>query len=128
MIGARPQSPAGQGELAAALPVIERLRETIVAETNDIAAGGPVDYEAYSRRKTLALLELSRLLPAFERASAGAALRDPLLDLIARLEANRRALGVQVKAAAAVADIIARAIHDGQSDGTYTAPIWGRRQ
>ncbi|HZZ61570.1 MAG TPA: hypothetical protein VFE63_10385 [Roseiarcus sp.] len=37
---------------------------------------------------------------------------------------NRRALGVQLKPAAAIADIIARAIRDGQSDGTYDARAW----
>ena len=44
----------------------------------------------------------------------------------AALEANRRALGVQLKASVAVAEIIARAIRDGQSDGTYTALAWRR--
>ena len=35
-----------------ALPVVERLRRTVAAETEDIARGGPVAYEAYSAQRT----------------------------------------------------------------------------
>jgi len=110
--------------VASALPVIIRLRETIAAENRDIAAGTQVPYESYSRRKNQGLLELTRFLPSLQPAGAGGALREAVSGLIAELEANRRALGLQLKASAAVADIIARAIHDGQSDGTYDARPW----
>ncbi len=53
-------------------------------------------------------------------------LREALADLHVKLEINRRALAVQLKACAAVSEIIARAIRDGQSDGTYTALAWRR--
>jgi len=109
-----------------ALPIVERLRQTAAAETEDIARGRPVPYEAYSARKNQGLLELNRLLPALEGATASGVLREALVDLAAALEMNRRALGVQLKASIAVAEIIARAIRDGQSDGTYTALAWRR--
>jgi len=109
--------------VAAALPALLRLREAIAAENRDIGAGIRVPYDAYSQRKNQGLLELTRLLPSLKPAAQGG-LRDPLLGLVAELEANRRALGLQLKASAAVADIIARAIHDGQSDGTYDARPW----
>ncbi len=60
------------------------------------------------------------------RASAQGALREALGVLTARLEINRCALGAQLKASAAVAEIIARAIREGQSDGTYDARAWRR--
>jgi len=110
--------------VASALPAVMRLRETVAAENRDIAAGIRVPYDAYSRRKNQALLELTRFLPSLQPVAAGAALRDAVSGLVAELEANRRALGLQLKASAAVADIIARAIHDGQSDGTYDAHPW----
>ncbi len=109
-----------------ALPIVERLRQTAASETEDIARRRPVPYEAYSARKNQGLLELNRLLPALAGATPGGALREALADLAAALEANRRALGVQLKASVAVAEIIARAIRDGQSDGTYTALAWRR--
>ena len=110
--------------LAMTLPVVERLRQTVAAETEDIARGRPVPYEAYSLRKNHGLLELNRLLPALGRAGAAGPLRDALAGLEATLETNRRALGTQLKASAAVAEIIARAIRDSQSDGTYDGSAW----
>jgi hypothetical protein len=120
-------APSVEAALAMALPIVERLRQTAASETEDIARGRPVPYEAYSARKNQGLMELNRLLPALAGATPGA-LREALADLAAALEANRHALGVQLKASVAVAEIIARAIRDGQSDGTYTALAWGRAE
>ena len=111
---------------AAALPIVARLSDAVAAETAAIAAGGAVPYEDFSRRKTQGLLELNRLAPALKRAPASEALREALEELRARLEANRRSLGLQLRASIAVAEIIARAIREGQSDGTYTALAWKR--
>lgn len=116
----RPQFSAA----AAALPVVERLAAAIDAENRDLERGRPVQYEASSRTKNQGLLELNRLAPALGGAPAAGPLRDALADLQARLEVNRRALAVQLKACQAVSEIIARAIQDGQSDGTYTALGW----
>ncbi len=118
----RAQSPAA----AAALPIVERLRTTIDAENRDLEQGRRAKYEAYSQSKNQGLLELSRLIPALGGATAAGPLRDALAELHAKLETNRRALTVQLKACEAVSQIIARAIQDGQSDGTYTALAWRR--
>jgi hypothetical protein len=118
----RAQSPA----VAAALPIVERLIATIEAENRDLEQGRPPQFEAYSLRKNQGLLELNRLIPALDRAIAAGPLQGALADLQAKLEVNRRALAVKLKACAAVSEIIARAIHDGQSDGTYSALAWRR--
>ena len=115
------QSPA-----SAALPIVERLIATLHAENLDLEQGRRVKYEAYSLSKNQGLLELSRLLPALAGAAAAGPLRDALSELHAKLEINRRALAVQLKACEAVSEIITRAIQDGQSDGTYTALAWSR--
>jgi hypothetical protein len=112
--------------LTIVLPIVDRLSQTIEEENRDITEGKPVKYEAYSLRKNQALLELNRLLPALDPAMTPLALRRALSDLTAKLEINRAALAVQLKACAAVSEIIARAIRDGQSDGTYTALAWRR--
>ena len=88
--------------------------------------GRRVQYEAYSQSKNQGLLELNRLAPALGGATAAGPLRDALAELHAKLEINQRALAVQLKACHAVSEIIARAIQDGQSDGTYTALGWRR--
>src|ERR1700744_6007292 len=118
MRGARP--PAA----AAALPIIERLIATVDAETRDLEQGRKVRYDTYSLSKNQGLLELNRLVPAL--AGAAGPLRHALAELHAKLEINRRALAVQLKACEAVSEIITRAIQDGQSDGTYTALAWSR--
>ncbi len=118
----RAQSPAA----TAALPIIERLIATIEAENCDLEQGRRVKYEAYSLSKNQSLLELNRLVPALAGAATAGPLSDALADLHAKLEINRRALAVQLKACEAVSDIITRAIQDGQSDGTYTALAWSR--
>jgi hypothetical protein len=118
----RTQSPAA----AAALPIVERLVATVDAENRDLEQGRRVKYEAYSLSKNQGLLELNRLVPALGGATAARPLRDALNELHAKLEINRRALAVQLKACHAVSEIIARAIQDGQSDGTYTALAWRR--
>jgi hypothetical protein len=110
---------------AAVLPIIERLIATVDAENRDLEQGRRVKYEVYSLNKNQGLLEFNRLLPALAVAAAGP-LRDALAELQAKLEINRRALALQLKACEAVAEIITRAIQDGQSDGTYTALTWSR--
>jgi hypothetical protein len=118
----RPQSPAA----AAALPIVERLVATIEAENRDLEQGRRVKYEAYSQSKNQGLLELNRLALALGGATAAGPLHDALAELHAKLAINRRALAVQLKACQAVSEIIARAIQEGQSDGTYTALGWRR--
>jgi hypothetical protein len=117
----RPSSTA-----AVALPIVERLIATIDAENQDLARARRPQYEVYSLRKNQGLLELNRLMPMLDPASLGGPLRVALAYLQAKLEANRQALAVQLKACAAVSEILARAIQDGQSDGTYSALAWRR--
>ncbi len=120
--------PRSHPHAAVALPVVQRLTRTVAAETEDIVAGRPAPYELYGQRKNQGLIELNRLLPAFAKAGDGEGLGAALAELNAALTTNKRALGTQLKAAIAVADIIARAIREGQSDGTYTARAWRRSE
>ena len=122
-----PHRPGSEpAAVAIALPVVERLTRTVAAETEDIRAGRPAPYELYGQRKNQGLLELNRLMPALARGG-GVRLREALAELNAALETNERVLGAQLRASIAVAEIIARAIRDGQSDGTYTARTWRER-
>jgi hypothetical protein len=105
-------------------PVIDRLRQTLDEENEDIARRGSVDYRAYNLRKSQGLLELNRLAPALAGKPVGPVLAAALADLHAKLETNRRMLRTQLTAARAVSNIIARAIRESQSDGTYSARSW----
>jgi hypothetical protein len=120
--------PPRRAQSSAALPIVQRLVATIDAENRDLEQGRRVPYEAYSLGKNQGLLELNRLVPALGGAPAAGPLGDALVELRAKLEINHRALAVQLKACHAVSEIIARAIQDGQSDGTYTALAWRPRE
>ncbi len=117
-------SGRSQSPLAMILPVVDRLRQALDEENQDMARRGPVDYHAYNLRKSQGLLELNRLAPALADNQVGPVLRAALADLHAKLETNRRMLRTQLKAAQAVSNIIARAIRESQSDGTYSARSW----
>ena len=116
----RSQSPA-----AMILPVVDRLRQALDEENQDIARRGPVDYRAYNLRKSQGLLELNRLAPALagnagrSRSSRGA--RRPSGQAG---DQPPHAAARSCTAAQAVSDIIAQAIRESQSDGTYSARSW----
>ena len=119
---AAPNRPAA----AAALPIVERLTRTVTAENR-----------GHRRRPAGAVRALwpaqepgpARAQPPSAGVRQGGRRRGPLREALAELNAassksTSRALAVQLKAATAVAEIIARAIREGQSDGTYTARAW----
>jgi hypothetical protein len=110
--------------LAMILPVVGRLRMAVGAENRDLAQRRVVDYRTHSARKSQGLLELNRLRMALATARTHPAARAALADLLGELDINRRLLHVQLRAAQTVSGILARAIRDGQSDGTYSSHVW----
>ncbi len=110
--------------LAAILPAVERLRDAVEAENAELARGGVSDYPAHSRRKSHGLLELNRMRAALASVSENGQAREALADLSSKLDLNRRLLEVQLRAARKVSSILAKAIRDGQSDGTYSPHAW----
>jgi hypothetical protein len=110
--------------LAMILSAVERLSLAVQAENGDLRERRAVDYPAHSQRKSQGLLELNRLRPALPGVGANPIARAALADLSAQLEINHRLLRTQLKAAQTVSSIIARAVREGQSDGTYAPFAW----
>ena len=102
---------------------IERLEETIEAETAALLSHQLTDQQEFNRRKSQSLLELSRLV----RTLQGEPLKPDTLARIQRLrsklERNHSALEMHLRAVQEVADIVSRAIQSADSDGTYSAGI-----
>lgn len=109
---------------AIALAIVERLCETVAGENDAIALRLAFDHHSCSLRKSQGLLELNRLSPVFAGAAASPTLRNALGRFSAVLEENQRRLRVRLEAAKTVSNIVARAIRDSQSDGTYSAQAW----
>ena len=110
--------------LAMVLPVVDRLRQAVEAENQDLTRRARVDYLAFSQRKSQGLMELSRLRPALDGLRTNARAKAAIADLSAKLDTNHRLLGLQLKAAQTISSLVARAIRDGQSDGTYSPHPW----
>jgi len=123
-MSARAAAAGEPGPLGFALGAIARLSDAVERETRDLGGPGPVDYRAHSQRKSQGLLELSRLEGALANLGAHPPMRAALNDLLAKLDANQRLLHAKLRAARTVAEIVARAIREGQSDGTYSEAIW----
>lgn len=113
-----------EASVATILPVVERLRGAVDAENREIAARGAVDYRAHTQRKNQGLFELTKLKDLIARARHHPAVAAAFAELSVKLDVNHRLLGAQLKAARTVSDIVARAVRDSQSDGTYSAHPW----
>ena len=120
-----PQAPPTRPPAdAMALAIVDRLRETVAAENEAIARRLAFDHQACSLRKNQGLLELNRLSAAFAGVGISPTLRGALGAFHSILEENQRRLRVRLEAARTVSNIVARAIRDSQSDGTYSAQAW----
>jgi hypothetical protein len=116
----RPEDPA------AALAVekaVARLEDVLDQETAALRARGAVDLKSFNNRKSHGLLDLSRALRVYEGTEPEAALRARLAGLRAKLDENSRVLKIHLDAVREIAAVIADAIRDAESDGTYSVGI-----
>ena len=119
-----PQPQSDPAPLPFVLVALERLIEAVESESLALQRPGPIDYRAHSQRKSQGLLELSRLEPTLAGLKSHPRAHAALGKLIGRLEDNERLLHARLRAARTIAEVVSRAIHDGQSDGTYSSQIW----
>jgi len=109
---------------AAFLNVISRLEEILDLETEMLKQHRPIVLHDFNHKKSHGLLELSRAMDAIralDRSSFDFDARTPLAGLRVKLESNLSMLRTHLHAVGEIAAIIARAIQDHESDGTYTA-------
>jgi len=105
----------------AVLTVVRRLLQTLQSENAELRLNSStIDHSEYNLLKSQALLALNRCASKLLCAGSNADLQLALEDAVAALETNHRLLATQLQATQAVAAIIARAICEAQSDGTYT--------
>jgi hypothetical protein len=102
---------------------IERIIAMIDLETDSLRRYRPIDLAAFNHQKSHALLELTRALRAMPRDSLDREIVAAIVRLREKLESNLQALDVHLKAVRQVSTLIARAIEDDDSDGTYSHSI-----
>ena len=115
---AAPSGPAS-GSIERA---IEYLGAVVEQETTALRARVHVDLTEFNNRKNQGLLELNRALRGLDPA-AGPSLAPRLADLRAKLDVNRSLLARHMEAVREVANVVAEAIRDVDSDGTYSSSI-----
>jgi hypothetical protein len=112
---------SGGGSASAALKhTADRLLLLLERETTALRTRQPVDMDDISTRKNQALLELSRIGRRIERDAVDDELRSTLAELRRRLAENQSVLQLHLQAVGEVADILATAIRNAESDGTYS--------
>ncbi len=115
----RPRAAAPQMvDISAVESALARLETTLDEETAGLKARAAVDLEEINRRKSRSLLELTRLsrnLPA----GAEIDLRDAVDRVRTKLRDNQRTVDLHVSAVREIADMMATALSEAESDGTY---------
>lgn len=102
---------------------IERLEEAVDEETAALRTRAAIDLKDFNNRKSQGLLELNRALRGLDGAARDKAVPARLADLRAKLEVNRAVLETHLAAVREVATVLADAIRDAESDGTYSPSI-----
>jgi hypothetical protein len=105
--------------LDAFLNTLERLEAVIDAETSALQQNRPVDLADFNHKKRHGLLELSRTMRLLDQDAREVA-QPSLHRLRDKVEKNLSILEVHIKAVHEVAAIIANAIQEHESDGTYS--------
>jgi hypothetical protein len=121
--------PFGDGDGAAASSAfekcIERLEDVVVQETAALKRRAAADLRDFNNRKSQGLLELSRSLRYFQGVIPSNAVLARLAGLREKLDTNRAVLKLHLDAVREVSTIMADAIRDAESDGTYSPAVRG---
>lgn len=102
---------------------VRKLESLLDLETQLLNQNKPVALHDFNHKKSHGLLELSRAMNAcraHDRSMFDLEARAPLARLRTKLESNLASLQTHLAAVGEIAAIIARAIQDHESDGTYS--------
>jgi hypothetical protein len=99
---------------------IERLEEVVDEETAALESSAGINLADFNNRKSQGLLELNRALRSHDGLARDKAALARLAGLRAKLGANRAVLKTHLDAVREVATVLADAIRDTESDGTYS--------
>ena len=104
---------------------LERLEEVVDQETAALQARLAVDLKEFNDRKGRGLLELTRAMRHIEGAVPDQAALARFSRLRAKLELNRAALKLHLDAVREISTVVADAMRNADSDGTYSQSAAG---
>lgn len=128
-VGARPYDEKGTAMLSLVESAIERLEEAVEQETAALNTRAGVDLREFNDRKSQGLLELTRAMRHIEGAAPEPVLVTRLARLRSKLDLNSTALKMHLDAVREISAVMADAMRDAESDGTYSRsmPAGNRR-
>jgi len=116
----RMQAPAAT--LTALLRAVERTEGLLDEETFALKDRRSIDLVSFIRRKNQGLLEITRAARALRDYEVEPVVTDRLASLKEKLERNQAVLRLHLEAVREVAELLAKAARDADSDGTYSMP------
>ena len=121
---AAPQSPQRPpAAVEACLRAIERVEQIVDQETYALKRHERGNLGDFNHKKSHGLLELTRAIRTLGSPAAGQSLEPRLRTLQAKLKENGEVLKMHLEAVQEISTVMARAIRDGESDGTYSSAI-----
>ena len=127
-VGARSYDEKGFAMLSLVESAIERLEEAVEQETAALNMRAGVDLREFNDRKSQGLLELTRAMRHFEGTAPEPALMTRLARLRSKLDRNSVALRMHLDAVREISAVMADAMRDAESDGTYSSSMSGNRR
>ena len=103
------------------LTCVRRLEEVLDQEIDALNEQRNAELPDCNRRKSRALLELTRIARTVPPDAVDAGLRNGIAGLRAKLVRNRDLLQIHINAVREVADLLARVMAEQDSDGTYVS-------
>ena len=119
----RPRADAPAMPSTAAIVAIDKLTEVVMEETKALRDRGDADLEKFTHQKNFGLLEVTRAMRAIPPNFKDPSLVARLKFLRDRLDENRKVLGLHLKAAEEIANLVSGSMEEAASDGTYTATV-----
>jgi hypothetical protein len=107
----------------ACLRAIERVEQIVELETYALRHRQRGGLDDFNRRKSHGLLDLTRAVRSLGNAAGAESLGPRLQALQVKLRENAAVLKMHLEAVQEISAVMARAIRDGESDGTYSAAI-----
>ena len=111
----------GTGASHMLLACVRRLEEVLDQEIEALNEHRNAELPDCNRRKSRALLELTRIARTVPSDAVDAGLRSGIAGLRAKLVRNRDLLQIHINAVREVADLLARVMAEQDSDGTYVS-------
>lgn len=114
---------AATSESAPILALVRRLTDILEREAEQLEKNDLSNLSQFIDQKSRSLFDLSRALALHPNTSGIAGLDDELGKLRRAFEGNRAMLGIHLAAVQEVTEVIAAAMRQAESDGTYSTRI-----